>query len=184
MTKISEEIKKNLRSVGRIAGFHGLKGEIKIFPLMKNPPHFKTFTKLYMDEEETGEYTVFDIDSCRIHKTMVLVKFKGYDDRTAAEVLSGQVYVPADELEDLDEDEFYIADLIGLKVIDETSNLIGEVINFSEDGQQKIFIKVSPEHEAKRDLIVPFVDEFIEEIDMDASQIKVKSIEGLMELAK
>ncbi len=184
MTSLDKESQNHLRSVGRIAGFHGLKGEIKIFPLMNNPEHFKTFKKLYLQDNETNEYILHDIDSIRIHKTMVLVKLKGYEDRTAAEVLSGQVFVPGDELEDLSEDEFYIADLIGLKVVDEASNLIGEVIDFSEDGQEKIFIKVAAEHNPKRDMIVPFVDEFIVSIEMDKSEIKVKAIEGLLELAK
>ncbi|EYS95482.1 ribosome maturation factor RimM [Bartonella bacilliformis] len=114
-----------------IKAAHGIKGDVVVNLLGAEPQRLKTYGVLYDDKGR-----LYEIVSMRVHKNNVIVRFKGVDDRSTAEALKGvQLYIERDQFaDDLDTDEFYQIDLIGLRVYDNTNQLLGEVSGFFNFG--------------------------------------------------
>lgn len=166
----------SLRIVGKISGYHGVKGEIKVYPLVDDLNYFHIFDSLIIEGKK------YKLVSSREHKDWVLVKLDGFDSLNQVESLSG--YIEAELEEDLEDNEIYIQDLIGLDVIDRNSNKIGLVSGFSDIGQELISIKLNEKFSKKNEILVPFVDQYILEIAQDKSYIRVDLTEDLLDLVE
>jgi len=162
------------RIVGNISGYHGVRGEIKIYPLVDDPELFKKFKTLNIDSKS---YTPVSI---RFHKDFVLVCLKDIVSLDQAQNLSG--YVSADLDEELLDNEFYISDLIGIKVFDQNNNEIGMVSNYSKVGQKLVFIRLFDDFNAKGELLVPFVEEYIISVSPNEKKLQINLTEELLEL--
>jgi 16S rRNA processing protein RimM len=163
------------RVVGKVSGFHGIKGEIKIYPLVDDIELFHNFKTIEINDID------YKVEGIRFHKNNVLVLLKDHHDRNSVEKLSG--YVQAELNEDLADTEYYISDLMGMTVIDETSSIIGQVSDFSNQGQELLYIRLMEKFAAKSDLIVPFVEDYILEVKI-GTHIQIKLDEGLLELCR
>lgn len=156
--------------VGKIVGTHGIKGELKV----KSDTSFDRFkkgNKLYIEKEE--EIT---INSHRQHKGMELITINNLTNINDVLCYVGKdLYVPHNR-EELEDGEFYYEDLIGLDCYDSKDNLIGTVVDLQEVPQGLILeIKSSA-----KTILVPFVDEFIVDIDLDNNKLSINEIEGLL----
>ena len=156
--------------VGKIVGTHGIKGELKV----KSDTSFDRFkkgNKLYIEKEE--EIT---INSHRQHKGMELITINNLTNINDVLCYVGKdLYVPHNR-EELEDGEFYYEDLIGLDCYDSKDNLIGTVVDLQEVPQGLILeIKSSV-----KTILVPFVDEFIADIDLDNNKLSINEIEGLL----
>lgn len=165
-----------LRIVGKIFGFHGLKGEIKVYPLIDDLSFFESLDELVIDGKN------YMIENSRLHKNAVLVKLKDFDSLSAVEDFSG--YVSAFVDQELADSEIYIEDLKQMLVINDLNEEIGFVENFYDSNQQLIGIKANERLNCKREILLPFVDEFILEINKKDRYIKVKLEAGILELAQ
>lgn len=167
---------KNLqtRIIGKVCSAHGIKGEIKIYPLMNSSLDFENIKKININDQE------FHIEKIKNAKQLLILKLKGINTRNEAESLSG--YVSADLAEDLEEDEFFIEDLFKLKVLNENDEELGEVCNVSEAGQIKLFVKPKAELNKKNQLIIPFVENFIDKINIQEGFIKIKESSTILDL--
>jgi 16S rRNA processing protein RimM len=120
------------------------------------------------------------IEKVRLQKNMVVLKLEGINDRDAAEKARGKlIYITEEDLPELEEGEFYIRDLIGMAVFEENGNKIGEVSDVIQNSAQDIFEIETAEN---KKVLIPRVDEFILDIDADNREIKVRLIEGLLDL--
>ena len=115
-----ESIKAELRIIGKIVSAHGIKGELRVYPLIDSVSEFETFKSVYINEAE------FKVQGFRSAKQFVILKLKGLNDRNTAETLSGYIYAEVNE--ELNENEFFISDLHSLKVIDENNLELGIVV--------------------------------------------------------
>ncbi|WP_423363934.1 ribosome maturation factor RimM [Mycoplasma sp. P36-A1] len=162
-------------NIGYIAGFHGIKGEVKI----KSTTDFKEerFKKgnilLLVGPRETVE---MKIDSVREHKGMVLVKFTGIFNINDVEKYKGyEVKVNKENRMELAEDEFYFFDLVGLDVLNYNKENIGKVIRVMDTGASQILIIKHNEDE----VMIPFVKAIVTDVDMAKNEIYLSDIEGL-----
>ena len=132
---------------------------------------FKKGNKLYIEKEE--EIT---INSHRQHKGMELITINNLTNINDVLCYVGKdLYVPHNR-EELEDGEFYYEDLIGLDCYDSKDNLIGTVVDLQEVPQGLILeIKSSV-----KTILVPFVDEFIVDIDLDNNKLSINEIEGLL----
>ncbi|MET3559418.1 16S rRNA processing protein RimM [Bartonella japonica] len=130
MTYNKEKL-KNKVYLAIIGPAHGIKGDVLVKVLGADPQSLGTYGILYDDIERP-----YEIVTLRVQKNNVIVHFKGIEDRNAAEDLKGvRLYVTRDQLvDDLDEDEFYQVDLIGLRVQDCAGQTLGEVSGFFNFG--------------------------------------------------
>jgi len=163
------------RVVGKIVGYHGIKGEIKVLPLINHAEDFLDFESVRIAQRD------YKILTIRVHKNNILLSLENIPDRTAAEALSGFVEAMMDE--ELADDEVYIEDLLGYDVLDQQKK-IGTVKNFSEGSQELLVIELLPEFQAKRELLVPFVEEYIVELNKEAKYIRINLQNDLLELSQ
>lgn len=159
--------------VGVIATTKGLKGEIKIKSLTNmQDDRFKPGNKIYICEN--NQYIELTIKSHTIYKNQDVLIFKGYEDINKIEKYKGyDLFVPIDQEVFLQENEFFIEELIGLKVY-QGKNLKGEVVDIVTYPQGD-YLVIQTE---TGDKLVPFRDEFIE--SQDEEKISVVEMEGLL----
>jgi 16S rRNA processing protein RimM len=162
------------RIIGNICGYHGIRGEIKIYPLVDNIDVFHSFKSLNINDK------IYQVISVRFHKNLVLATLEGINNLNQAQELNG--YVSSDLDEDLPDNEFYISDLIGLSVFDQENNEIGKVSNYSKIGQKLLYIKLFDNFHAKSELLVPFVEEYIISVKPSENKLQINLTEELLEL--
>lgn len=157
--------------VGKITTAVGIKGEVKVYPYTDDQKRFEQLESVYADDD------VMKIDKVRYQKNLVILKFKGVDDRNAAEALRGRfLTIDRSELRELDEDEYFIFDLIGLEAVDQEGIHIGEVTDVIQNTAQDLYeIKMDD----GRKYLVPAVYEIVTDIDIDSGIMKINPIEGL-----
>ncbi|MDF2699530.1 MAG: rimM [Haloplasmataceae bacterium] len=162
--------------IGTIIGPHALKGEVKILSTTDfKAERYAKGNTLYI--EKNNEKIQVQIKSYRAHKDFDLVCFENYNDINAVEPFSKcKVYVPHSQLEDLEEDEFYYHELIGCVAYSNETKLgiVKDIVNY---GASDILII---EDETNKEIMIPFVDDFIEEVDLDAQKIMIHLVEGIL----
>lgn len=157
--------------VGKIVSAVGIKGEVKVYPYTDYPERFEELEGVYAD----GEW--LEIDRVRYQKNMAVIKFTGTDDRNAAEALRDR-YLTIDkkDLRQLDEDEYFIFDLIGLQAQKEDGTFLGTVSDVIQNTAQDLY-EITAENGRK--YLIPAVREFVTDIDINHGIMRIKPIEGL-----
>ena len=112
-----------------------------------------------------------------MHRDRFLVKFEGSDSRADAEALRGTLFVPATDARELEEDEFWEHDVIGLEVVTADGERVGEVAAIIPGAAQDL-LEISTPDGAR---LVPFVKEIVTGIDPDARRVTVDPPEGLLD---
>lgn len=167
--------------VGRIVKAHGIRGEVKVLPETDDPERFLDFESVYVGTEpgKVHEYTIKGIRFQPSSKGItVLASFDEVKTRNDADALvKSKLYVSESELE-LDSDEYFLYDLIGCTVLNREEEVIGVVKDVLEMPAQIVYL-VS--RTGKSDVMIPAVDVFIEEVDLDKRRIVINSIDGLID---
>ncbi|MCR4741164.1 MAG: ribosome maturation factor RimM [Lachnospiraceae bacterium] len=162
--------------VGIITGAHGVHGEVKVFPTTDDPRRFKKLKEVILCGKG-GERTV-KIVSVKLNASMVILKLEGTDDRDAADRLKKtELFVDRKNAVKLEKDEYFIADLIGMKVVDEDDRMIGELWDVIQTGANDVY---SVRQEDGRDLLIPAIKECILSVDVNERIMKVHIMEGLI----
>lgn len=167
----------NLVLLGKIVGTHGIKGEVKISSNSDfKSQRFKVGNTLYI--KKNNDFIPIIICSYRVHKGLDLITFNDYKNiNDVLEYVNLDVYVDYNDVNDLDEDEYYFTDLLDCKVYDQDNKYLGIVIDLLEV-PQGVIIEIKNENNQKS--LVPFNDEFIKEVDLDNKTIIIEPIEGLL----
>ncbi len=120
---------------GKIVSIHGLKGEVKIQPWCDSPEYLCTFKCLY---SKSGD-RVYEIERIRPQGNMVIAKLKGIDTPEQAQALRGRIlYIDRDDA-DLPEGSYFVADLIGLEVRDESGRSYGVISDVLQTGANDVY---------------------------------------------
>jgi len=124
--------------IAKVTKVFGIKGEVKIVVYSNQPQNIENYP-LFNDKGEEMKLKFSNKNKTIIGTSagnpIMIAKIDGVNDRTAAEALSGmEIYVNREDLGDINDDEFYYVDLVGLDVIDENSQKIGKVLNVLEYG--------------------------------------------------
>ena len=166
--------------IGKIIGAHGVRGEVKIFPLTDDARRFLKLKECYLCGPNLEKPEDFVCVSSRLDRGNALVKFDGIADRDKAELLHGRfIAVDRENAVKLKKDNYYIADLIGLKVVDDERGDLGTVIDCFATGSQ---FTLEIKRDSKKNLLVPFVKVYCYEVDVEGGSIKCRLPEGLYEL--
>lgn len=162
--------------VGVIASTHGLKGEVKVFPTTDDARRFSKIKEVILD---TGkEELVLEIESVKFFKQLAILKFKGIDNINDVEKYKGkELYVLREDAQELGNDEYFIADLIGLKVTEEDGRELGILKDVLETGANDVYIV---EMEDKKELLIPAIKQCILKVDVEAGKMEVHLLEGLL----
>jgi 16S rRNA processing protein RimM len=158
--------------IGKIVNAVGIRGEVKVYNYSGFEDRYENLDRIITDAGQ------FQIENVRHQQHMVVLKLAGVNDRNAAEALKGNmVYMTEADLAELPAETFYIRDLVGAEVVDaESGSRIGVLKDVMTDRPQDIYVIGL---DGGGECLVPGVEEFIRDIDIDAMTITVKLIEGM-----
>jgi 16S rRNA processing protein RimM len=163
-------------NMGKIVNTHGVRGEVKVYPYSDDLEKFEDFEYFYIEGEGKKKY---EIESTRVHKNMVLVKFKGYEDiNKVLNFLNKNVYMERKDVED-DSEGHYIVDLIGCEIFDDQGAFVGHLKDVLQTSAQDLY-EIKKASDGKM-FYLPVVDAFVKNIDIKNKKIIVHLIEGIME---
>lgn len=160
---------------GKIINTHGIRGGVKLESWCDTPEDLASLKKVFL--KNGADYVCHKVKRASVFKQFVLFELEGISDIDAANALRGRiVFADRDDI-DIDEDSYFIADLIGLPVINvENGEKIGELCDVVNLGASDLYeIKT-----ANGKKLIPAVDEFIKEVDTERG-IFVSLIEGLLD---
>lgn len=117
---------EDVLEIGQIVNTRGLRGEVKLNSFSEDKHRFEKLSKILVKNKK--DFTEYEIEKVSYSKTQVILKLKGIDHIDYAEKLRNlYVYARKQDLGELPEGVFYIADLIGLDVFTESGELLGKV---------------------------------------------------------
>ncbi len=173
-------------AIGKIVTTHGIKGEVRVFPLTDFIDRFYD-TETVLVEHPSGRSQRMTLDTVRIHKKMAIIKFVEIPDTNAAQAwIHAILTVSRGELVPLPEGQYYIFDIIGLEVWTEEGELLGTVTDVLKPGANDVYVvRLTPEarersSEKSGDLLLPVIDEVIKSTDLKAKKITVHLLDGLL----
>jgi len=162
-------------SIGQIINTHGLRGEVKVYPLTDDISRFEKLKEAYVEENEG--LVKYKVESIKFLRSTVAVKLKGIDSEEAANKLRGS-YIKVDRKSavKLPKDSYFICDLIGLEVYDEKGMLIGTVKDVLQTGSNDVYVIQS----SGKDILIPALKDIVKKIDLENKKILVEMPEGLI----
>lgn len=166
-------------AVGNIVGVHGLRGELKVESHTDFPERFAAGGNLMLGDNLLPVV----IESSRPHKGHILVKLTGINDRNQADELRSQwLFIAEQSAAELDEDSFWIHDIIGLSVETTDGHALGVVSDVLSTGANDVYV-VRPANSVNRgrDILLPAIQSVIEKVDLDNSLLLVHVPPGLID---
>ena len=160
--------KKQYIEAGRIVNTHGVAGEVKIEVWLDSPQFLKSFKRCFIDRREVK------LLSARVHKGFLIVKLEGVEDVNAAMALKGRtVFIDRADAR-LPKGAFFLQDIIGASVVDESGREIGKLVDVMETPASNVYVV-----KGEREHLIPAVPEFIMSTDAENGIITVHLIEGM-----
>ena len=161
--------------VGVISSTHGIRGEVKVFPTTDDPARFKKLKNVLLDNGR--ERLELEVQSVKFFKQFVIVKFRGIDNINDIEKYKGKsLLVPREDAVELGEDEYYIADLMGMEVFTEEGRF-GVLKDVMETGANEVYIIDSDEH---GEVLVPAIHDCILDVNIEEKVMKIRLLDGLV----
>ncbi len=153
--------------IGTIIAPHGVRGDIRILPQTDHPEQFLELSSLLLEDGRSLQIT-----SARFHKRMVLMKCRGVETMNDAELLRGKkVLINSEDLPQLGEGEYYVADLLGLPVFDTAGTQLGTLKDVFSTGSNDVYVIAVPEG---KDILVPALKKHVKEINITDRKIVVE----------
>jgi len=166
---------QDLLQVGAIIKTHGIKGEVKVFPLTDDVKRFKKLKEVILEPEKDN--MILEIESVKFQKNLVILKFKGFDSINDIEMhVKKGIFVTRKDAVPLEEDEYFVADLIGLNVVTEDDEAFGIVKDVLHTGANDVYVI---EHDGK-EVLVPAIKECILDVNMNDNYMKIHLMKGLV----
>lgn len=167
---------EDMLQVGVITQTHGVRGEVKVFPTTDDVNRFKKLKQVILD---TGKETMpLEIQSVKFFKQFVILKFKGIDNINDIEKYKRcSLYVTREHAVPLEEDEYFIADMIGMEVCTEDGSIFGTLRDVIETGANDVYVIENAEH---GEVLVPAIKECIRSVDIEKGQMMIHLMDGLI----
>lgn len=161
--------------IGKIATAHGIRGEVKMTPYVDDLDFLRNLDTLHLKGRSRKEVKVKGI---RFNKGNALFLIEGVTDRTTALQLRGrEVVVPFSQLPKLEQDEYYVTQLVGLNVETIEGEQLGKVAEVIFTGANEIYIIRGGLH---GEILLPAIESVIPSIDLDQGRMLVALPEGLI----
>lgn len=166
-------MKKEYLEAGKIVTTHGIRGEVKIMPYTDTPELLCEFDRLFIGKDKAEIY----IDRARVAKNMVIAKIEGIDTVEAAEKYRNKVlFMHRDDLE-LDEDTYFIQDLIDMEIKDVDSGFVyGKITDVLQNGANDVYVI-----KGDREYLVPAIPDVVISTDIDSNIMLIRPLDGLFD---
>lgn len=166
-------MKKEYLEAGKIVTTHGIRGEVKIMPYTDTPELLCEFDRLFISKNHDEIF----IEKSRVFKNMVIAKIEGINTVEEAEKLRNKMlFMHRDDLE-LDEDTYFIQDLIGMEVKDADSGFVyGKITDVLQNGANDVYVI-----EGDKEYLVPAIPDVVISTDIDNNIMLIRPLEGLFD---
>jgi len=159
--------------IGMITKAHGIRGEVKVMPLTDDLKRFKKLKSVLIDGKEVV------VEGVKLQSAKAILKLEGFDKIEDTVVLRDKyISVVREEAVELEEGEYYVADLIGCMVFDENGLQLGKIYDVISTGSNDVYwVK----DEKKKDVLIPVLKEIVLSVDIDSEKIIIKPIKEWMD---
>lgn len=168
---------EELFRVGVISNTHGIRGEVKVYPTTDNVRRFDDLKEVILD---TGkEQLILHVTSVKYFKNMVILKFKEFDNINDIIPYKGMdLLVTRENAIPLEEGEYYIADIIGSKVITDEDKILGTLTDVLQTGANDVYVVKTKDG---KEVLLPSIEECILDRDIENKIVKVYIMKGLLD---
>ena len=161
--------------VGVITQTHGIRGEVKVFPTTDDANRFKKLKEVILDKGR--ERLSLEIEGVKFFKQFVILKFKDYDSINDVEKYKqGKLLVTRDKAVRLKKDEYFVADMIGMRVVTDEGEDFGILKEVLATGANDVYV-VSREG---GEVLLPAIKECVKNIDIDGQVMEIHVMDGLL----
>ena len=162
--------------IGKIINTHGIKGQVKVYPLTNDINRFSHLKIAYLGDSKIK----VRVEEVKYHKNMVILKFEEFNNIN--EILSCKedfIYIDEKDKIDLPEGHFFIFDIIDCLVLNTQGEKIGVVTQVIQSASNDVYIV--KDHIKNKEYMIPAVKEFVVNIDINNKKIVIDPIEGMIE---
>ncbi len=161
--------------MGRVTAPFGIKGWFKVYTLTAQPDNLCDYPVWWLQRD--GEWREMKVVAAKVQGSTLVAQLAGIESREAAAALRGsEIGVPREQLPDAASDEFYWADLIGLRVVNTEQHELGRVVRIVQTGANDVLVvadKDGGKRGAAREILIPFIADAIKQVDIAAGLIAV-----------
>ena len=169
---------ETLVTIGVILKPSGIGGAVKILPTTDEPGRFSLLKRVYLTSPE-GERLEANVEQVRVRQKEVVIRFNVCATRNDAEHFRRwEIQIPEDECLPLPEGRYYIFNLIGLQAVTVDGEFIGTVRDVQSIANNDLFVIETSAH---KEILIPFVEEFVKIVDIEGGRLVIQPIEGLLE---
>lgn len=169
---------EQLLKVGIISSTHGIRGQVKIYPTTDDVRRFDNLKTVILKAKGTEQ--TLHVEAVQYFKQFVIVKFKEYNNINDVEQYkNAELFVTREDAVPLEEDEYFIADLIGLTVETDEGQTLGEVVDVIQTGANDVYVVRTAE---EKELLLPAIRDCVRSVDMINGKITVHLLDGLLDL--
>lgn len=167
---------EDILRVGVITTTHGVRGEVKVFPTTDSAERFLDMEYVLLD---TGrELKELHIQNVKFYKNQAILKFKEINNINDIEKYKGcELWIRREDAQELSEDEYYVADLLGMKVVLEDGSYFGTLKDVMETGANDVYIVTTEQGD---EVLLPAIKECILDVDIEENVMTVHLMKGLI----
>ncbi|MGN7470268.1 ribosome maturation factor RimM [Brevibacillus sp. SAFN-007a] len=164
--------------VGKLVNTHGLKGEVRVISTTDFPEQrFRKGNELFLFHPSLSEPLKLKIATRRSHKDFEILSFEGYGHINDIEKYKGgELKIPEEALMELEADEFYIHQLIGCEVVTDEGEELGKIVDVMQPGANDVWVVKG----RRGEILLPFIDDCIKEVDIANKRVVCHLMEGLL----
>jgi 16S rRNA processing protein RimM len=160
--------------IGIIVKAQGIRGEVRVLPTTDDPERFSLLNTVTVSKNGYREY---GIQSARVQKSLVILKLSGVDDRDAAELMTGgKIIIPPEMALPLEENEYYLRDLIGIEVFADSGEHLGTLTDVLVTGANDVYTVTKP---GEKEILIPAIKSCVLSVDVQEKKMTVHLPEGL-----
>jgi 16S rRNA processing protein RimM len=164
----------DLLEVGRIVKSCGLKGRMKVLSYLESNDILQSIDEVLIKQK--SQVVPFSVKCIRMRGNVFFLEVEGIKDPESAQSLVGcDVMIPADRLQELQEDEYYWRDIIGIEVVTEDGHFMGRIVSIFPTGSNDVYVCDGGE----REILLPAISDVVRHIDMERRRMVVRLLDGL-----
>ncbi|MEG0073659.1 MAG: ribosome maturation factor RimM [Clostridia bacterium] len=161
--------------IGKTVNTHGVRGELKIYTYTDDIEALRKLKTIYITMKD-GSLKDFKVCGTKVQKNMLIVKLDTVDTVEDANMLRDLIVQRERKPNELDEDTFYIVDLIGLQVYEDTGELLGVLEDVIQPGANDVYVVKMTDG---KEILLPVIKQVVKDIDLENKRITVHVMEGL-----